>query len=149
MDLTMYVTWFLIQQQSKICLDDVASFEKNCTWGLMTMQLMIISMYSLGLNFAALEAGVNEWETELHNIMCVYLLFEPIQAYGVGLQSLDFWDCEFYPAEGVDVCLLCLLQPLRGADHSFRGVLPRVCDLETSVMQQPWPELGCCATGKE
>jgi hypothetical protein len=24
-----------------------------------------------------------------------------------------------------------------------------VCDLETSVMRQPRPELGCCATGRE
>jgi len=33
-------------------------------------------------------------------------------------------------AEGMDICLLCLLcryRPFRRADHSFRGVIPRVC----------------------
>jgi hypothetical protein len=42
------------------------------------MQLMILEIYNSGLSFAALEAGVNEWETEPHNAMCMYLLYEPI-----------------------------------------------------------------------
>jgi hypothetical protein len=41
---------------------------------------------------------------------------------------------------------------MRLADHSFRGVLPGVCvclivcDLETSKMRRPRPDLGCSAT---
>jgi hypothetical protein len=42
-------------------------------------------------------------------------------------------------------CLLCVVRPLRRADHSVRGVLI-VCDLETSKMKRPRPELGCRAT---
>jgi hypothetical protein len=38
---------------------------------------------------------------------------------------------------------------LRRADHSSRGVLPAVCDLETSTVRRPRPKLGCCATEKE
>jgi hypothetical protein len=58
------------------------------------------------------------------------------------------------PGEGMDVCLLWVLcvvtqRSLRRADHSSRGVLPTVCDLETSTMRRPRPEFGCCATGKE
>ena len=41
----------------------------------------------------------------------------------------------------------------------FRGVIPTVCvcvcvcpvvcDLETSTMRRPWPELGCCVEEEE
>jgi hypothetical protein len=54
----------------------------------------------------------------------------------------------------MDVRLFCLLyfaQVLQRADHSFRTVLPVVClivcDLETSVMRLPRPDLGSNATG--
>ena len=56
------------------------------------------------------------------------------------------------PAEDMDVLLLCRQWPLRRADHSYRGDLPGlcefVCDLETSTLRQPKPELGCCDTRK-
>jgi len=45
--------------------------------------------------------------------------------------------------------LLCFAQVLQRTDHSFRGVLLgvglNVCDLETSVMRLPTPDLGCSA----
>ena len=44
---------------------------------------------------------------------------------------------------------------VRGADRSFRDVLPGVlvclivCDLETLTMRWPRTEMDCCATGKK
>jgi hypothetical protein len=37
--------------------------------------------------------------------------------------------------------VLCVDRGLRLADQSFRGVLPAVCDLETSAMRRPRSEL--------
>ena len=34
-------------------------------------------------------------------------------------------------------CVLCRNRPLILADHSFRGVLPAMCDLETSTIRRP------------
>jgi hypothetical protein len=61
--------------------------------------------------------------------------------------------------EGMDILscvrfVLCRYRPLRGADHSSRGLLPGVfvcarlilCDIETSRVRRPRPDLGCCAT---
>jgi hypothetical protein len=53
-------------------------------------------------------------------------------------------------------CVLCREWLMRRADHSFRGVLPVVCvcvclivcDLETSTVRRPRPELGRWATEK-
>jgi len=53
-------------------------------------------------------------------------------------------------------CVLYKYHPLRRADHSFRGILPRarvfvcVCvfDLEMSTITRLRPELGCGATEK-
>jgi hypothetical protein len=45
------------------------------------------------------------------------------------------------------VCsVLCRKQPLRWADHSFRGVLPGVCNIETSTMRRHNTDLARCAT---
>jgi hypothetical protein len=48
-------------------------------------------------------------------------------------------------------CVFCVLRRehrLGRADHTFRGVLPGVCDLETSTMRSHRPEFDCCVTGK-
>ena len=54
------------------------------------------------------------------------------------------------PAEGMQVCLLCVVKSLSQADHSSRGVLPNVCvcvsecDREASKMGSSWPKRGFC-----
>jgi hypothetical protein len=35
------------------------------------------------------------------------------------------------------------------ADHSFRGVLPGVCEVEASTVRRAGPDLGCCATERK
>jgi hypothetical protein len=45
-------------------------------------------------------------------------------------------------------CLVFALCCVRRDDHSFRGVIPGVCDLETSTVTRPGPELGFGATKK-
>ena len=48
-------------------------------------------------------------------------------------------------------CVLCRYQPLRRADHSFRGVLPYVCVcvVGTSATRRRRPESCCCVTDKK
>jgi len=62
------------------------------------------------------------------------------------------WIAGSNSAEGTDVRLLCLLCVLRRAGLSFRwnlpDVFPIVCDLETSTMRRPRPELGCYTTNR-
>jgi hypothetical protein len=61
------------------------------------------------------------------------------------------------PTEGMDACLLCLLCVMVAASATGLSLVQRspagfvcliVCDLETSTMRQPRPELDCCATEK-
>jgi hypothetical protein len=52
-------------------------------------------------------------------------------------------------------CLLCVVcclcdESITRSEESYRMcVWLIVCDLETSTVRRPRPELGCCATGKE
>ena len=58
-----------------------------------------------------------------------------------------------------DCCVLCRQRPLQRADHSFGGVLLSVyvcvfgcvivCDLETTKIMLPSPDLGYCAKENE
>jgi hypothetical protein len=67
------------------------------------------------------------------------------------------------PTEGMDACLLCLLCVMVAASATGLSLVQRspagfvcvcvcvcliVCDLETSTVRRPRPELDCCATEK-
>jgi hypothetical protein len=53
-------------------------------------------------------------------------------------------------------CAFCVLScrglcdgPIPCPEESYRLCCVIVCDLETSKMRRPWPELGCWGRGKE
>jgi hypothetical protein len=60
------------------------------------------------------------------------------------------------PAEGMDVCLFCVLSG-RGLfvgliihpEESYRMCGVSECDREALTMRRPWPTMGCCAIEKK
>jgi len=48
-----------------------------------------------------------------------------------------------------EIGIVDIINSLRQADHSSRGIVPSVvfleCDLEAGIMRRLWPTRGCCA----
>jgi len=76
---------------------------------------------------------------------------------GIGLHPLDCWDCGFesrweHRYSSLVFAVICVCSVLRGGlitrlEDSYRLCLI-MCDLKTSTMRRPGPELGSCATDK-
>jgi hypothetical protein len=109
--------------------------------------LKLATIIKLPLNLTC-EININNGSTICPMVISVAA---PSKAWVCG-HSLA-WIAISNPAGGMDICLLRVLymvrkkSPLR-ADHSPRGVLPRVVSLdevvEASIMERPWLARSCC-----
>ena len=72
-----------------------------------------------------------------------------LAVWGIGLLSLNCWECgfEYRWGHGCSSLVLCRYRPLRRSDHSSRGVLPCVYDY-LFFIKKPQDWNGCFAKEK-